>query len=412
MELPSGFHVLELQSAGQIMDDGHPVSEQPDGMACFAAADGRWVLLRNHELSTAALMRTWNDQIPGMEGRVVPEPRASGDALGGVSRLVLNPERLQSDLHAGRNGTGGLESSNLVLAGTDCNCSGGVVAGGWVSCEESSQPGHGHAFLTLPTDEVLTPPRPIESWGRFHREGVAVAPDGTIYQTEDRPDGCFYRFVPEDPSAPFGQGTLQALCIEGVPHTHPTPRDPEATATPAWPDGQSWPIHWVEIPDPTASTQTCRAQALALGATAFCRNEGIAWSNGCWFSASTAGAAGGGQIFRLDPDGTRLTLELEVVDRTKLSCPDNLCPTPWGALLLCEDNYEIAGGATHQHLRCLSAGGEVFDFARNPMNSPTDPGPEFSGACFSPDGSVLFVNLQTPLHKTVAITGPWESLPR
>ncbi len=393
------------------MTDGHPVPEQPDGMACFSTNDGRWVLLRNHELSTATLMRTWYDQIPGMDGRVVPEPRASADALGGVTRLVLNPTRLKSDLLAGHLSTDSLESSNFVLAGTDCNCSGGIVSGGWVSCEESSEPGHGYAYLTLPTDAALTSPRRIPTWGRFHREGVAVAPNGTVYQTEDRSDGCLYRFVPDTPN-PFGKGQLQALCIEGVPHTHPYPQGPRRHQDPAWPDGQTWQVHWVDIPDPSASTKTCRTQAHALGATRFCRNEGIAWSSGCWFAASTAGAAGGGQIFRLDETGSRLTLELEVVDRTRLSCPDNLCPTPWGDLLMCEDNYEIAGGATHQHLRLLGATGKVSDFARNPKSSPNDPGPEFSGACFSPDGSVLFVNLQTPLHKTVAIAGPWESLRR
>jgi len=41
------------------------------------------------------------------------------------------------------------------------------------------------------------------------------------------------------------------------------------------------------------------------------------------------------------------------------------------------------------------------------MNQPDDAGPEFTGACFSPDGQVLFVNVQTPQHMTLAIRGPW-----
>ncbi|HEY0891421.1 MAG TPA: alkaline phosphatase PhoX [Cellvibrio sp.] len=34
---------------------------------------------------------------------------------------------------------------------------------------------------------------------------------------------------------------------------------------------------------------------------------------------------------------------------------------------------------------------------------------EFCGACFSPDGTTLFVNIQQPGF-TLAITGPWQTL--
>jgi len=33
---------------------------------------------------------------------------------------------------------------------------------------------------------------------------------------------------------------------------------------------------------------------------------------------------------------------------------------------------------------------------------------EFAGSIFSPDGSILFVNIQLP-GLTLAITGPWQS---
>jgi secreted PhoX family phosphatase len=35
---------------------------------------------------------------------------------------------------------------------------------------------------------------------------------------------------------------------------------------------------------------------------------------------------------------------------------------------------------------------------------------ELAGACFSPDGSTMFVNIQTP-GVTLAVTGPWNSFP-
>ena len=40
---------------------------------------------------------------------------------------------------------------------------------------------------------------PIVAMGRFNHEAVAVDPTTDIvYQTEDREDGLFYRFLPDD----------------------------------------------------------------------------------------------------------------------------------------------------------------------------------------------------------------------
>jgi secreted PhoX family phosphatase len=80
-----------------------------------------------------------------------------------------------------------------------------------------------------------------------------------------------------------------------------------------------------------------------------------------------------------------------------------------------------------QFLRGISQSGEIFEFARNIYNAI-----EFAGACFSPDGKTLFVNLygrgsmrttqpyKSPvqiilgaerheLAMTLAIWGPWKS---
>jgi hypothetical protein len=83
--------------------------------------------------------------------------------------------------------------------------------------------------------------------------------------------------------------------------------------------------------------------------------------------------------------------------------------TPWNDLLMAEDNYGIGDGCTHQHLRIMNRGGRIENLARNRNNFPekNKAGAEFTGACFSPDGRVLFVNLQNPEHVTLAITGPW-----
>jgi secreted PhoX family phosphatase len=52
------------------------------------------------------------------------------------------------------------------------------------------------------------------------------------------------------------------------------------------------------------------------------------------------------------------------------------------------------------HLRGITPDGVAYPLAL--LRAQT----EWAGACFSPDGKTLFVNVYRPA-KTVAITGPW-----
>ena len=54
LDLPAGFSALVVQQANDRMSCGNKVPGQPDGMTCHMNADGHYVLLRNHELSTAS----------------------------------------------------------------------------------------------------------------------------------------------------------------------------------------------------------------------------------------------------------------------------------------------------------------------------------------------------------------------
>ena len=78
---------------------------------------------------------------------------------------------------------------------------------------------------------------------------------------------------------------------------------------------------------------------------------------------------------------------------------DNLTVAPNGHLVVCEDQYTEN---VHNHLRGITSDGVAYPLAL----SRTDT--EWAGACFSPDGKVLFANLYRPA-KTVAITGPWAA---
>ena len=101
-----------------------------------------------------------------------------------------------------------------------------------------------------------------------------------------------------------------------------------------------------------------------------------------------------------------------------LESPDNLCITPNGAILFCEDDaladgdtHALAGGVREvNRLIGLGATGAPFTFAVNVLNAS-----ELAGACFSPDGEILFVNIygdRTPgSGMTCAIWGPWARGP-
>ena len=361
LDLPRGLAYRVLQREGDPMDDGRPLPGKPDGMGCFEGPDDTWILLRNHELS------------PGMGGNDAQREAYDPAMPGGVSRLVLN----RADLSP--------RSSHLVLTGTDRNCAGGVSPWGWLSCEESVAEGHGYVFV-CPTDAGrLVAPQRIVGYGRFRHEAAAVVPDRHVcYLTEDRPDGCLYRFVPDDPAQPF-EGRLQAMRVRGHPRFD-TGDLAEA--------GASFPVDWVDLERPDAPEDTLRTDARLLGAAVVRRGEGLIHHDGVIYVCATSGGPQrAGQVFALDAEGTRLTLHAASTDDRMLDHPDNVCVAPWGDVVVAED------GTGGNCLRGITAAGEAYDLARNALSQS-----ELAGVCFSPDGDVLFVNLQHD-GLTLAITG-------
>jgi len=171
--------------------------------------------------------------------------------------------------------------------------------------------------------------------------------------------------------------------------------------------GVTLPATWVGVPDPDPAGTSVEADAVFRqgwdqGAARFARIEGCWHENGAIYcSCTNGGDAELGQIWRHrpGPEGGDLTLVFESPHRDVLKHPDNICSTPKGAIVLCED----ASGSCL--IRGLTREGEVFDFARNIASDS-----EFAGATFSPDGHTLFVNIQAT-GQTVAIWGPWERGP-
>jgi secreted PhoX family phosphatase len=370
LDLPPGFRYRVLDRPLSPMSDGLRTPGLPDGMGCFTGPGQTWVLMRNHEVDRTAAL-----------GAGAPAKHAyDARAYGGVTRLVVDRASLE------------LVSSNLVLTGTLRNCSGGVSPFGWLTCEESMEPGHGYVFRCRTEAQRVSPPERIPAYGRFNHEAACVDPETLVaYLTEDRADGCLYRSVPHDKAKPF-EGKLQALRVKGSPGFD--------TAV-NLPPGKELAVDWVDVPDPDPKDDTLRHSARAKGAAIVRRGEGIVFYHDRLFVAATTGGRNGtGQILKLSlrASGDTLSTAAESPNDDVLEHPDNLALAPWGDLYMAED------GLGSQYVRGLSPRGVVFDVARNAAGYG-----EVAGICFSPDGKVLFLNLQREGY-TLAVTGPFERL--
>ena len=104
LDLPRGFHYQILQRAGDAMSDGHIMPIQPDGMCCLKGKAGQWVLLRNHEIGQEGLFERYGFRTSWVpDGGPSPSPLYREQFFGGVSRVVLNPRILRSELAVGAN---------------------------------------------------------------------------------------------------------------------------------------------------------------------------------------------------------------------------------------------------------------------------------------------------------------------
>src|SRR5690606_31345297 len=244
---------------------------------------------------------------------------------------------------------------------------------------------HGYVFEVPANATGPVEPVPLKAMGRFNHEAACVDPaTGAVYLTEDREDGLLYCFVPRVKGRLAEGGTLHALVLPDIPDA----RNWNGAAVGL----QDWHgVRWVTLDNPEAPDDDLRKRGAAAGATLFARGEGI-WMGG--------GAAKLGQIFRLRPQPTgqdRLQLFFESTSIEQYNFGDNLTVAPSGHLVVCEDQYTQN---VQNHLRGVTPEGIAYPLAL----SRTDT--EWAGACFSPDGKWLFVNLYRPA-RTVAITGPW-----
>ena len=413
LEIPESFRCVRISSGGlpSGVTDGLTVPNAFDGMAAFPLPNGNTRLIRNHEMVDEA-----DDAQP------IGEPWYDRRGSGGTTSLEVRIADLGGDLSVE------LMDEFVSLAGTRVNCAGGPTPwGSWLSCEEitsGTEAGferpHGYIFEVPAEATDAVDPVPLRDMGRFIHEAVAVDPEtGIVYETEDTwyvpdrlPGAGLYRFIPNEPGVLAAGGRLQMMAVDGQPGY--------LTARGQTP-GAALPAHWVDIDDPDPANAegdhlAVFKQGVARGGARFARLEGaFHGDDGIYVVSTNGGDATAGQVFHYRPtsyDRGELTLVFESPSKDVLDSPDNIVLSPRGGLVICED------GSDDQFVRGLSGDGKIVNLVRasRPAGAP-QPG-EFAGSCFSPDGRVLFFNVQGSRGRrgrrpsaTYALWGPWEDGP-
>ena len=404
IDLPRGFSYRIISRHGDRMDDGFVVPDRFDGMGAFALDHDRTILVRNHELRPRnADTGPFGNQPPA--GVRAFDSNGAGPLPGGTTRSVYNHR------------TGLVESQHLSLVGTIRNCAGGVTPwGSWLSCEEdvtrTGEGGqgrdHGWVFEVPANARGLADPVPLTGLGRFYHEAAAVDPEtGIVYLTEDRDNGLLYRFLPDVRGQLARGGRLQALAFAGASDGRDT-RNWDSTDFPAG----SWrEVRWIDLDHvDSPDGDDLRERGAARGAVLFARGEGLWFGDRELFIACTSGGAAKlGQIMRYRPsrfegqsgeasEPGRLQNFVESTHPDMLNYGDNVTVAPNGHLIVCEDQYTAV---SRNHLRGITPQGAVYPLALLHVQT------ELAGACFSADGSTLFLNIYSP-GRTLAIAGPWH----
>ncbi len=408
MDLPEGFSYKIISKAGSQMSDGLLVPGRPDGMGAFQDESGRVVLIRNHENSPVPLENSafglQNELLPKVNGtKLYDLGKSVKPGLGGTTTLVYDETK------------GEVVKEFMSLAGTYRNCAGGVTPWkSWLTCEEDvtkangsyTWKDHGYVFEVPSSAKSLIAAEPIKAMGRFNHEAVAVDPrTGIIYQTEDRPDGLIYRFIPRKKSKLLAGGKLQVLALKDRKN-----QDTRNWETIDVRQHEKMEVEWLDIDQVESPEDDLRYRGFEQGAARFARGEGM-WmgENELFFACTNGGPGRYGQVFKYTPsvkEGTRrersrpgsLELFAESPGKSVLHMCDNLTIAPWGDIFICEDNGQL------NRVHFINKKGELNLFAINRSSTS-----EFTGGVFSLTGKTFFVNVQEN-GDTVAITGPWQSL--
>ena len=341
LRLPAGFSSrIVARSGRRVSGTSYTWHSSPDGGATLATEDDGWIYIGNSEVD---------------------------DGRGGASALVFDAE-------------GHITDAYRVCGGTSRNCAGGMTPWNtYLSCEEVSR---GRVYECDPfgyEDAVAH-----SAMGRFEHEAAAVDPEtGYVYLTEDKSDGCLYRFVPNEYGV-LSEGTLQVGCVSS-----------------RRPDRLTW--KRVPYPEPRSTSRSDSTRNQVPGARRFNGGEGCWYHDGQVFFSTK----GDDCVWALDvaSNDVRKIYDAGDHDDPVLDGVDNLVAASNGVLYVAED-----GG----NMQICLLGQDGSTAALLQVTGQTRS--ELTGVALSPDGSRLYFSSQRGTTGsgsggiTYEVTGPFLSL--
>jgi secreted PhoX family phosphatase len=337
VRLPAGFTSRVVARSGQqVAGTSYVWHFAPDGGAAYFTSTGGWIYVSNSE---------------------VDAPN------GGASAIRFA-------------GDGSIERAYRILSGTDRNCAGGATleyhtAARWLSGEEVSR---GQIWECDPRGVVPAVARP--AMGKFQHEAAAVDPvRKVVYLTEDRTDGCFYRFVPTN-YPDLSAGVLEVLCSST----------------------ETGPVTWQPVPDPSASPTSTRHQVAAA--------KHFNGGEGCWYDSDTSyfTTKGDNRVWAYHAATSQLDLLYDddlAGSGTSLRGVDNITVSKAKDMYVAEDgdNMEIC---------IITPDDVVAPFLRVEGHT----GSELTGVAFNPAGNRLYFSSQRGTDGagvTFEVHGPFRS---
>lgn len=330
--LPEGFRSRVIaRSQSLVRGTSYWWHADPDGGAVFEDGDG-WIYVSNSE------------SFPGGVGAIV------FDAAGEIR-----------------------SARPLVLGLTLSNCAGGATPWGtWLSCEEWD---YGRVLECDPTGRRNAIDRPALGW--FTHEAVAVDPGGrALYLTEDRPDGCLYRFVPER-WGDLRAGTLSVAIDAGDDR-----------------------LDWAPVPQPNPTLFGVPTRHQVRGAKRFDGGEGAVFDGGDVFFTTK----GDNRVWALETATMQLSVRYdgEAADG-QLQGVDNITAAE-GSVYVAEDGGDM-------ELVLVDPNGRTAPCLRVVGHE----GSEIAGPAFDPSGRRLYFSSQRgPDGRgvTYEVTGPFDEFRR
>ncbi|MCK4834164.1 MAG: DUF839 domain-containing protein, partial [Gammaproteobacteria bacterium] len=291
----------------------------PDGGACFSRnpASGGWIYVSNSEMPST----------------------------GGAGAIVFDVRGEVVDAYS-------------ILENTSRNCAGGATPwGSWLSCEEV---GNGRVWECDPEGNKTAVVRP--ALGVFNHEAVAVDEvHKHLYLTEDRKDGCLYRF------------TAQSFTNSGFPDLS------SGTLEVALKQAGQSVLSWATVPDPLARLEETRYQVAS--ALRFNGGEGIAYYDGRVIFTTK----GDNRVWAYSTISKRLDIVYDAADSLTpiLTGVDNVTVSRSGDIYVAEDGGDL-------QIVVIDKQGGLYPIVQLEGHEQS----EVTGIAFSPDGKRLYFSSQ------------------